>query len=67
MGERMQREGLVHPASTCSSTGQRHRIEFSELTGGRAITVYGQQEVVKDLIARAAGGGRRDRLRGGET
>jgi p-hydroxybenzoate 3-monooxygenase len=31
--------------------GRGHRIDMSALTGGRAITVYGQQEVVKDLIA----------------
>ena len=38
--------------------GRGHRIDLSELTGGRAITVYGQQEVVKDLIAaRLAAGG----------
>ncbi len=30
--------------------GQRHRLALSELTNGRTITVYGQQEVVKDLI-----------------
>jgi len=28
-----------------------HRIALSELYDGRTITVYGQQEVVKDLIA----------------
>ena len=39
------------------STAVRHRIDFLELTG-RSITVYGQQEVVKDLIAaRLAAGG----------
>jgi p-hydroxybenzoate 3-monooxygenase len=31
--------------------GRAHRIAFDELTGGRGITIYGQQEVVKDLIA----------------
>ena len=41
-------------ASSCASTAAGHRIDMTELTGGRAITVYGQQEVVKDLIARAA-------------
>ena len=30
--------------------GRGHRIDLTDLTGGRAITVYGQQEVVKDLI-----------------
>src|ERR1041385_6781927 len=37
--------------------GRRHRIDFEELTGGRAITIYGQNELVKDLIeARCATG-----------
>ncbi len=31
--------------------GAGHRIDFADLTGGRGITVYGQQEVVKDLLA----------------
>jgi p-hydroxybenzoate 3-monooxygenase len=36
---------------------RRHRIDLADLTGGRAITVYGQNEVVKDLIdARVATG-----------
>src|SRR5215213_11197171 len=30
--------------------GQRHHIDMAGLTGGRAITIYGQNEVVKDLI-----------------
>ena len=30
--------------------GRRHRIDLAELTGGKAITVYGQNEVVRDLI-----------------
>jgi p-hydroxybenzoate 3-monooxygenase len=58
VGERMQREGLLHHGIHLQFEGQRHRIDMSELTGGRAITVYGQQEVVKDLIrARLAAGG----------
>jgi p-hydroxybenzoate 3-monooxygenase len=51
LGERMQREGLVHHGIYLQFAGERHRINMHELTGGRAITVYGQQEVVKDLIA----------------
>ena len=51
VGERMTREGLVHHGVNLQFEGHRHRIALSELTGGRAITVYGQQEVVKDLIA----------------
>jgi p-hydroxybenzoate 3-monooxygenase len=58
VGERMEREGLVHHGLHLQFEGQRHRIAMSELTGGRAITVYGQQEVVKDLIrARLEAGG----------
>jgi p-hydroxybenzoate 3-monooxygenase len=50
VGARMQREGLVHHGIELRFAGRRHRIDMTELTGGRAITVYGQQEVVKDLI-----------------
>jgi len=57
VGERMRREGLVHEGLELLFNGRRHRIHFRELTG-RAITVYGQQEVVKDLIqARLDAGG----------
>jgi p-hydroxybenzoate 3-monooxygenase len=51
VGERLRREGLVHEGIELQFGGERHRIHFTELTGGRSITVYGQQEVVKDLIA----------------
>jgi p-hydroxybenzoate 3-monooxygenase len=51
VGERLQREGLVHDGIEIQFAGTRHRIDFPSLTGGRRITVYGQQEVVKDLIA----------------
>ncbi len=55
---RLQREGMVHRGIELRFDGQRHRIPLSDLTGGRAITVYGQQEVVKDLIqARLDAGG----------
>jgi p-hydroxybenzoate 3-monooxygenase len=51
VGERMRLEGLVHQGIELRFEGRGHRIALSELTGGRAITIYGQQEVVKDLIA----------------
>ncbi len=51
VGDRLRREGLVHEGIELQFDGERHRIHFTELTGGRSITVYGQQEVVKDLIA----------------
>jgi p-hydroxybenzoate 3-monooxygenase len=49
-GERLKREGLVHHGIELRFDGREHRIPFDELTGGRGITIYGQQEVVKDLI-----------------
>lgn len=55
VGERLLREGLVHTGVELRFDGAAHRIPLSELTGGRAITVYGQQEVVKDLIAARRG------------
>jgi p-hydroxybenzoate 3-monooxygenase len=57
LGERLQREGLRHRGIELRFDGRGHRIDFTALTG-KAITVYGQQEVVKDLIGAAlrAGG-----------
>ena len=50
VGDRMQKEGAVHHGINLQFGGRRRRIDLSGLTGGRAITVYGQHEVVKDLI-----------------
>ena len=52
VGERLERQGMVHGGIELRFGGRGHRIPFEELTGGRTITVYGQTEVVKDLIAR---------------
>ena len=58
VGERMQREGLVHHGIELRFKGEGHRIDFADLAGGRGVTVYGQHEVVKDLVtARLAAGG----------
>ncbi|RVX42755.1 p-hydroxybenzoate 3-monooxygenase [Nonomuraea polychroma] len=58
VGERMLREGLPHHGIELRYGGSGHRIPFEKLVPGRSITVYGQQEVVKDLIAaRLAAGG----------
>jgi p-hydroxybenzoate 3-monooxygenase len=58
LGDRLLREGLVHHGIELRFGGQPHRIAFDQLVPGRAITVYGQQELVKDLIAaRLAAGG----------
>ena len=57
VGERLVREGMRHEGIYLSFEGARHRIDMAGLTGGRAITVYGQNEVVTDLIdARLATG-----------
>src|SRR5437764_12956644 len=45
----MHRECLYHDSINLRFAGEQHRIDFRRLTG-RGITVYGQQEVVKDLI-----------------
>jgi p-hydroxybenzoate 3-monooxygenase len=58
LGERLDREGLVHHGIELRFDGKGHRLDLTQLTGGRSITVYGQQEVVKDLLAaRLAAGG----------
>jgi p-hydroxybenzoate 3-monooxygenase len=50
VGKRMDAEGMPHDGTELRFGGRRHRIDFADLTG-RSIVVYGQQEVVKDVIA----------------
>ena len=50
VGDRMDREGAVHHGIELRFNGQGHRIPLSDLTGGCEIVLYGQHEVVKDLI-----------------
>ena len=58
VGERLQREGLVHYGVNLRFCRRTHRIDFADLTGGKAVTIYAQHEVVKDLTdARLAAGG----------
>jgi p-hydroxybenzoate 3-monooxygenase len=58
VGARMKREGLRHTGIEFRFERQSHRVDLAELTGGKGVTVYGQHEVVKDLIAaRLASGG----------
>jgi p-hydroxybenzoate 3-monooxygenase len=59
LGARLDREGLVHRGISLRFEGHDHRIAFDELTNGSTITVYGQQEVVKDLIAVRLAAGQR--------
>jgi p-hydroxybenzoate 3-monooxygenase len=57
VADRLDREGLAHRGIELAFGGRRHRLDFNELVG-HSITVYGQQEIVKDLIgARLAAGG----------
>lgn len=58
LAERLHREALVHRGIYLQFHGERHRIDLAGLTGGKTITVYGQQEVVKDLTAARLAAGR---------
>jgi p-hydroxybenzoate 3-monooxygenase len=51
VGARMQREGFVHHGIELRFAGRGHRIDLTELSGGRSITLYAQHEVIKDLVA----------------
>jgi p-hydroxybenzoate 3-monooxygenase len=56
LGDRLKREGLRHNGVWFAFGGKRRHIDFADLTG-RAITVYGQNEIIGDLIeARVATG-----------
>src|SRR5258706_1240296 len=58
VGARMRSEGKRHEGVILRFEGRSHRIALSELTGGRAITVYAQHEVIRDLVkARLERGG----------
>jgi p-hydroxybenzoate 3-monooxygenase len=57
VADRLHREGLVHDGVEIATGGRRLRIDLRALTG-KAVTVYGQTEVTRDLIAaRLAGDG----------
>ena len=50
IGDRLRRESMRHGGIYIAFNGRRHHIDMEGLTNGRAITIYGQNEVVKDLI-----------------
>jgi len=59
VGDRMKREGFLHHGIELRFDGRRRRIDLTDLTGGKAITVYAQHEVIKDLVkARLDAGGK---------
>lgn len=51
LGSRLDAEGLEHDGIYVQFDGERHHLNFRELTGGRWVTIYAQTEIVKDLIA----------------
>jgi p-hydroxybenzoate 3-monooxygenase len=57
VADRLTREGLVHDGFEMARGGQRYRIDLKALTGGRAVTVYGQTELTRDLMAARAAAG----------
>jgi p-hydroxybenzoate 3-monooxygenase len=53
---RLHREGLIHEGIELAFAGARHRIDLKQATG-KAVTIYGQTEVTRDLMdARDAAG-----------
>ena len=50
VGQRLHAEGLVHEGTVLSFDGEDLRIDFTALVG-RQVTVYGQTEVTRDLMA----------------
>jgi p-hydroxybenzoate 3-monooxygenase len=51
LAQRLDTEGLEHGGIYLQFAGERHHLDFRELTG-RTVTIYAQTEIVKDLIAR---------------
>jgi p-hydroxybenzoate 3-monooxygenase len=51
VGKRLQREALTHHGIELRFNRRGHRIDFNDLTGGKTVTIYAQQEVIKDLVA----------------
>jgi p-hydroxybenzoate 3-monooxygenase len=49
--ERLHRQALIHDGVILRFAGASHRIDFRALTG-RGVTIYGQHELVRDLIAK---------------
>jgi len=54
LADRLDREGLVHGGTQLAIDGKLFRIDMAALTGGSSVTVYGQQEVMRDLFDAAA-------------
>ena len=57
--ERLRRECMTDAASTSASAAAVIHVHLPELVAGKMVTIYGQQEVVKDLIAARIAAARR--------
>ncbi|MYW06518.1 4-hydroxybenzoate 3-monooxygenase [Streptomyces sp. SID3343] len=57
--DRLDREGLLHHGIHLRFAGRDRHIDFPSRTGGKSVTVYGQTEIVKDLIAKRVDEGAR--------
>ncbi|HEY1092049.1 MAG TPA: 4-hydroxybenzoate 3-monooxygenase [Burkholderiaceae bacterium] len=53
LGERLQQEGLPHTGFLVAYAGQRQHVDVQRLTG-KSVTIYGQTEVTRDLMAARA-------------
>lgn len=51
VGERMDREGLLHDGFDMAFDGDRYRVDLKALTG-KSVMVYGQTAVTRDLITK---------------
>ena len=57
VAQRLSEEGLVHEGIALAFDGRCHRIDLTDLTGGKRVIIYGQTELTKDLMdARIAAG-----------
>ena len=50
VGERMDREGLIHEGINIAFDGRLERIDFPKHTNGKIVMVYGQTEITDDLM-----------------
>jgi p-hydroxybenzoate 3-monooxygenase len=58
LGDRMDRDGFPHGGIYLQFAGERHHVDFRDLTG-HPVTIYAQTEVVKDLVAARLAAGQR--------
>lgn len=57
VSQRMDVEGLVHTGFDIALNDQLIPIDLKALTGGQSVTIYGQTEVTRDLMAARSAAG----------